>query len=105
MIVEMRTYKTKPGTRAKLLEALRTNCFAELKRIGVKVAGPYASSEDEVTIFWMRGFPDDKARSAMSSKFYGGEVWTRELADVFMPNLETYDVVAVEMPENAVQWV
>ena len=39
MIVEMRTYKVKPGTRAKLLEALRGKRFDELKRIGVKVAG------------------------------------------------------------------
>ena len=104
MIVEMRTYRVKAGTRAKLLEALQGKCFAELKRIGMKVAGPYASTEDEVTIFWMRGFPDATARSTMSGKFYGGEVWKRELADIFMPNLEKYDVVAVEMPENAVQW-
>jgi hypothetical protein len=52
----------------------------------------------------MRGFPDAAARSAMSGQFYGGEAWKRELADIFMPNLEKYDVVAVEMPENAVKW-
>ncbi len=104
MIVEMRTYKVKPGTRPKLLEALKGKCFDELKRIGVKVAGPYAAIEDEVTIFWMRGFPDAAARSAMSGQFYGGEAWKRELSDIFMPNLEKYDVVAVEMPESAVKW-
>jgi hypothetical protein len=53
----------------------------------------------------MRGFPDAAARSTMSGAFYGGEAWKRELVDIFMPNLEKYDVVAVEMPENAVQWV
>jgi hypothetical protein len=31
-------------------------------------------------------------------------VWKRELANVFMPKLEKYDVLAVEMPKGAVQW-
>ena len=105
MIVEMRTYKVKRGTRPKILEVLRTKTFDELKRIGVKCWGPCASVEDETTIFWMRGFPDEAARSSMSNAFYGGAAWKNELADAFMPNLVKYDVVAVEMPESAVAWV
>ena len=55
------------------------------------------------------GWPHDAAvRSTKSSQFYGGEfyggeLWKHELADIFMPNLEKCDVVAVEMPENAVK--
>ncbi|HEY0283680.1 MAG TPA: hypothetical protein VGC27_13790 [Rhizomicrobium sp.] len=101
----MRTYKVKRGARDKFIEVLRTTGFAELKRIGVKCAGPFASIEDETTIFWMRGFPDEASRGPMSNQFYGGDAWKNELADAFMPNLEKYDVVAVEMPESAVQWV
>jgi hypothetical protein len=105
MIVEMRTYKLKPGTRAKILEVFHKSLIPECKRIGMKVAGPFASVEDEVTVFWMRGFPDAAARQKMSSEFYGGKAWANELSDAFMPNMEKYDVVAVEMPENAVNWV
>ena len=43
MIVEMRTYKVKRGTRPKILEVLRGKTFDELKRIGVKCWGPTAS--------------------------------------------------------------
>ena len=89
----------------RFLEILRGKTFAELRRIGVKCWGPCASVEDETTIFWMRGFPDEAAREKMSSQFYGGSAWKNELADAFMPNLENYEVVAVEMPESAVQWV
>jgi hypothetical protein len=105
MIVEMRTYKVKRGTRPKILEVLRGKTFDELKRIGVKCWGPCASVEDETTIFWMRGFPDEASRSSMSNAFYGGAAWKNELADAFMPNLESYEVVAVELPENAIAWV
>jgi|WetSurMetagenome_2_1015567.scaffolds.fasta_scaffold1055176_1 hypothetical protein len=105
MIVEMRTYTVKKGTRPEILEILRSKTFAELKRIGVRCAGPWASTEDEKKIFWMRAFPDEAARQKMSDAFYGGEAWANVLGPVFMPNLEKYDVVAVEMPEDAVKWV
>jgi len=104
MIVEMRTYKLKPGTRAKILAVFPTSLFPECKRIGMKVAGPFPSVEDEVTVFWMRGFPDAAARQKMANEFYGGKAWENELSDVFMPNLVSYQVTAVEMPESAVNW-
>ena len=105
MIVEMRTYKIKRGERAKILDALRTKLFDELKRIGVRCAGPWASTEDDTTVFWMRGFADAERRSVLTAKFYNSSVWVDELAAIFMPVLEKYDVVAVEMDEAAVTWV
>lgn len=104
MIVEMRTYKLKPGTRAKILEVFHKSLFPECKRIGMKVAGPFVSVEDQVTVFWMRGFPDAPAQRKMSDEFYGGKAWANELSDAFMPNMESYSVTAVEMPESAVKW-
>jgi hypothetical protein len=105
MIVELRTYKIKRGARDKILEALKGPTFAELKRIGVRCAGPWASPEDETTVFWMRGFPNAEVRETLTTKFYAGTVWQDELAYIFMPVLEKYDVVAVEMDEDAVKWV
>jgi hypothetical protein len=104
MIVEMRTYKIKRGMRAKFIELMDAKLIPEHKKIGIKVAGPFASVEDEVTLFWMRGFPDEAAHKSMTGKFYGGDLWRRELSDVIMPILEKYDVVTVDIPEGAVQW-
>jgi hypothetical protein len=105
MIVEVRTYTIKRGHRAAILEALKGPTFAELKRIGVRCAGPWVSAEDEQKIVWMRGFADAAARAAMTDAFYGGAAWSGELAGIFMPVLEKYDVIAVEMDEAAVNWV
>ena len=105
MIVEMRTYKLKKGTRPKILAVFAKSLIPQCKRIGMKVAGPFASVEDDVTVFWMRGFPDAAARQRMSNEFYGGKAWADELSDAFMPNMESYQVTAVEMPESAVNWV
>lgn len=104
MIVEVRTYTIKRGHRAAVLDALKGPTFAELKRIGVRCAGPWPSAEDDQKLVWVRAFPDAAARQRMTNEFYAGTAWTGTLAAIFMPVLEKHEVVAVEMDEAAVKW-
>lgn len=103
MIVEMRTYKTKPGTRARFLEIFRTKSMPAHAEIGMKILGPFLSLDDEDTFFFMRGFPDLKSREPMKARFYDGDLWKSELENLLMPMLEKYDVVLVE-DEGRIQW-
>ncbi|MGB9195902.1 MAG: NIPSNAP family protein [Terriglobales bacterium] len=103
MIVEMRTYKTKPGTRARFLEIFRTKSMPAHAEIGMKILGPFLSLDDEDTFFFMRGFPDLKSREPMKARFYDGDLWKSELENLLMPMLEEYDVVLVE-DEGRIQW-
>jgi hypothetical protein len=104
VIIEMRTYRTKPGCRDKLLEVFRTKSMPAHAEIGMKILGPFLSVEDPDVFFFMRGFPDLDSREPMKAKFYEGELWKRELENVLMPMLDKYDVVLVEDPEGLVQW-
>ncbi len=79
MIIEMRTYKTKPGKRSQFLEIFRSNSIPAHTEIGMKILGPFLSLEDPDIFFWMRGFPDVSSREPMKAKFYEGELWKREL--------------------------
>jgi hypothetical protein len=92
MIIEMRTYKLKPGCRSRFLE------------IGMKILGPWLSIEDPDTFFFMRGFPDLQSREPMKARFYEGELWKSELENVLMPMIEKYEVVLVDDPEGLVRW-
>ena len=104
MIIEMRTYKLKPGKRAEFLEIFRTRSVPAHDEIGMKILGPFLSIEDPDTFFFMRGFPDLASREPMKAKFYEGELWKRELENVQMPMIEKYDVVLVDDPEEKVRW-
>ena len=104
MIIEMRTYKTKPGRRSQFLQIFRSKSIPAHTEIGMKILGPFLSVEDPDTFFWMRGFPDIPSREPMKTKFYEGELWKRELENVLLPMLETYEVVVVEDPEDLVRW-
>jgi hypothetical protein len=104
MIIEMRTYKLKPGKRAEFLEIFRTKSIPAHAEIGMKILGPWLSIEDADTFFFMRGFPDLASREPMKEKFYEGELWKRELEQALMPMIEKYDVVLVDDPEGLVRW-
>ncbi|HEY6349514.1 MAG TPA: hypothetical protein VI636_08910 [Candidatus Angelobacter sp.] len=57
MIIEMRTYKTKPGCRTQFLDIFRSKSMPAHAEIGMKILGPFLSIEDADTFFFMRGFP------------------------------------------------
>jgi hypothetical protein len=104
VIIEMRTYKIKPGRRAEFVEMFRSKSVPAHEEIGMKILGPFLSVEDPDVLFFMRGFPDIGSREPMKAKFYEGELWKSELENVLMPMLEKYDVVLVEDPEGMVRW-
>ena len=104
MIIEMRTYKTKPGMRSRFLEVFRSKSMPAHAEIGMKILGPFLSVEDPDTFFFMRGFPDLASREPMKARFYEGMLWKNGLENVLMPMLEKYEVVLVEDPEGLVHW-
>jgi hypothetical protein len=104
MIIEMRTYKTKPGMRSQFLEIFRSKSIPAHTEIGMKIVGPFLSVEDPDTFFWMRGFPDLPSRQPMKAHFYEGDLWKRELENVLLPMLEKYEVVVVEDLEDLIRW-
>jgi hypothetical protein len=104
MIIEMRTYKTKPGKRDEFLRIFRSKSIPAHQEIGMKILGPFLSVEDPDTFFFMRGFSDLASREPMKAKFYEGELWKRELEHVLMPMLEKYAVLLVDDPEELIRW-
>jgi hypothetical protein len=104
MIIEMRTYKLKPGCRSRFLETFHAKSVPAHAEIGMKILGPWLSIEDPDIFFFMRGFPDLESREPMKAKFYEGELWKSELENVLMPMIDKYEVVLVEDPDDLVKW-
>jgi hypothetical protein len=104
VIVEMRTYKLKPGTRAEFLEIFETRSVPAHREIGMKIRGPFLSIEDPDVFFFMRAFPDLASREPMKARFYEGPLWKSELEAKLMPMIEKYDVVVVEADWGLGEW-
>jgi hypothetical protein len=104
MIIEMRTYKIKPGLRAEFLKVFESKARPEHEKIGMKILGPFLSVENADTFFWMRAFSDLKSRGPLRDRFYEGKLWKEELEQKLMPMIEKYDVVVVEAKDSLGSW-
>jgi hypothetical protein len=105
MIIELRTYKLKPGKRQEFVETFRLKSMPKHAELGMKILGPFLSIEDSDTLFFMRGFPDIASREPMKAQFYEGDLWKSELEKIMMPLIDKYEVLVVEDPDNLVQWL
>jgi len=95
-VIEMRIYRVKPGKREDLLHLFRTRAMPAHAAIGMKILGPFPAVDDPDAFFFMRAFPDVESREPMKTRFYGSELWLRELEPVMMPMIDKYEAVLVE---------
>jgi hypothetical protein len=104
VVVEMRTYKTKPGMRETFLDTFRSRSVPAHEALGMRILGPFLSIEDPDTFFFMRGFPNLASREQMKAGFYEGALWKEELEQRLMPILDTYTAVLVDDPDGLLVW-
>jgi NIPSNAP protein len=96
MIVEVRSYRIKPGRREEFIKFFETRAVPALRSHGMKVVGPFLDLENPNKFVWLRIFPSLEERERMRTAFYEGELWKNELESIAMPMLESYDVILCE---------
>ena len=96
MIVEVRSYRIKPGRRAEFIHLFETRAVPALRSHGMSILGPLLDVENPNKFVWLRAFPSLDERDRMKADFYEGELWKNELEAVAMPMIESYDVILCE---------
>jgi hypothetical protein len=102
MIVEVRSYRIKPGRRAEFIQFFETRAVPALRAQGMQVLGPLLDLENPNTFVWLRSFPSLDERERMRTAFYEGKLWKNELEAIAMPMRESYDVILCETSPGAV---
>lgn len=102
MIVEVRSYRIKPGKRAEFIELFEKRAVAAQRKYGIKVVGPMLDVENPNKFVFLRSFPSLEERERMKDAFYGGEIWKNELEAIAMPMLDSYDVILCETSPGCV---
>ena len=102
MIVEVRSYRVKPGRRAEFIKFFEERSIPALRSHGMKVLGPLLDLENPNKFVWLRSFPSLEERDRMKDEFYEGALWKNELEAIAMPMLESYDVILCETSQGYV---
>ena len=96
MIVEVRSYRIKPGKRAEFIDLFEKRAIPALRSYGMKIIGPLLDVENPNKFVFLRSFPSLEARDQMKDDFYHSELWKNELEHLAMPMLDSYDVILCE---------
>jgi hypothetical protein len=96
MIVEVRSYRIKPGKREEFIKMFETRAVPALRSYGMKVIGPFLDVENPNKFVFLRSFPSLEERDRIKDAFYGSEVWKNELEEFAMALLDSYDVILCE---------
>jgi hypothetical protein len=96
MIVEVRSYRVKPGRREQFIHFFETRAVPAQRAHGMKILGPLLDLENPNKFVFLRSFPSLEERDRMKNAFYEGELWKNELEAIAMPMIDSYDVILCE---------
>ena len=102
MIIEVRTYRIKPGHRAEFIRLFETRSVPAMRGHGMHVLGPLLDVENPHRFVFLRSFPTLEQREPMKDAFYGSDLWTKELEGILMPLIDSYDVTLTETAPGCV---
>ena len=102
MIVEVRSYRIKPGKREEFIRMFETRAVPALRSLGMQIFGPMLDVENPNKFVFLRGFPSLEERDRMKNEFYEGKLWKEELEAIAMPLIESYDVILCETSPGAI---
>jgi hypothetical protein len=102
MIVEVRSYRIKPGHRDEFIQLFESRAVPALRKYGMKIVGPLLDVENPNKFVFLRSFPSLEERDRMKEAFYGSELWKNELEKIAMPLLDSYDVILCEASPGCV---
>ena len=102
MIVEVRSYRIKPGKRSEFIDLFEKRAVPAQRSHGIKIIGPLLDLENPNKFVFLRSFPSLEAREQMKNDFYESELWKNELEGIAMPMLDSYDVILCETSKGYV---
>jgi len=97
-VVEVRTYRTKPGRRTEFIDVFQSLGGPAQRAYGMTVLGPLPDADDADTVVWLRAFPSAAERERIKAAFYDGPEWKDELEGIVDPLLAETTVRVCHMP-------
>jgi quinol monooxygenase YgiN len=89
-LLEIRTYRLKPGTFAAFHDAMHNRAVPMLKSKGMDVVAYGRSNHEEETYFLVRSYPSREALEAEQAQFYGSPEWRRGPRPELLERIESY---------------
>ncbi|RZU73600.1 NIPSNAP protein [Micromonospora kangleipakensis] len=105
MILEIRTYRLKPGTGGEFVRVMREESVPLLEESGIWVVDCGASlvAEDDEEAYLIRAFASLEAHREQEERFYGSDAWRLGPREAIVSRIDSYHTIVLETSEQIVQ--
>ncbi len=101
-LLEIRTYRLKPGTIEAFHNAVHTKAVPMLQAKGIDVVAYGRSNHEEETYFLARSYASREALEREQAEFYGSEDWKLGPRSELVDRIQTYMNTLIWASEPAV---
>jgi NIPSNAP len=101
-VVEIRSYRLKPGTQDEYDRLFREEALALLEAAGVDVVRAGRSIDDPNGYHLIRAFKDLDDRQRLEAAFYGSDGWRQGPREAVLACIDTYVDAVIELDDAAV---
>lgn len=106
VILEIRTYRLKPGTGDEFVRVMREESVPLLEESGVRVVDCGASlvAEDgHEDAYLIRAFASLEAHREQEERFYGSDAWRLGPREAIVSRIDSYHTIVLETSEQIVR--
>ena len=100
-LLEIRTYRLKPGTLQDFHIAVHEKAVPMLKAKGIDVVAYGSSNHEEETYFLIRSFADRESLEREQAAFYNSNDWKSGPRSALVERIETYMNTLIVVSESA----
>jgi hypothetical protein len=103
MIIEIRTYRLRPGTAAEFVGIMRDVSVPMLESAGIRVlaAGRSLVAEDgHEEAYLIRAFDSLAQRERQEAQFYGSDAWRTGPREAIVSRIAQYHTIVIEAPDR-----
>ena len=84
MLIELRQYRTEPGTRDRLVAVMEDQVIPFQSSKGMVIVGSFVVEDDPDAYVWIRRFDDEAQRVAQYAAVYESDHWKTVIAPQFV---------------------
>jgi hypothetical protein len=106
VILEIRTYRLKPGTRDEFVRVMREEAVPLLEEAGIRVVDCGASlvAEDgHEEAYLIRAFASLEEHREQEDRLYGSDAWRLGPREAIVSRIDSYHSVVLEVSEQVAQ--
>jgi hypothetical protein len=102
-LLEIRTYRLKPGTLAAFHDAMHTQDVPMIRGAGMDVVSYGTSDHEEETYFLIRAYKNRAALVFEQTHFYGSHQWKEGPRSALIDRIDTYLNTLVWLSPQAIE--